>query len=57
MAAFYRIAVQGWDAKKAYDEARGIGMRWWYPAVKGQVYGFKPLAAFAAAAKLVLQTQ
>lgn len=42
MAAFYRIAVQGWDAKKAYSEARDVGMRWWYPAVKEQVYKFRP---------------
>jgi len=42
LAAFYRIGAQGWDAKKAHDEARDIGMRWWYTAIKEQVYDFKP---------------
>jgi protein tyrosine phosphatase (PTP) superfamily phosphohydrolase (DUF442 family) len=42
MAAFYRIAIQGWDVKKAYSEARDIGMRWWYPGLKTQLYGFHP---------------
>jgi protein tyrosine/serine phosphatase len=42
MAALFRIANQGWDAKKAYDEARDIGMRWWYRAIKKQLYEFKP---------------
>jgi tyrosine-protein phosphatase SIW14 len=42
LAAFYRIAIQGWDAKKAYSEARDIGMRWWFAALKSQVYEFHP---------------
>ncbi len=41
MAGFYRIAVQGWDGRKAYDEARAIGMRWWYAGLKDQLYDFK----------------
>lgn len=41
LAGFYRIAVQGWDPKKAYSEARDIGMRWWYPAIKKQIHSFK----------------
>lgn len=41
LAGFYRIAVQGWDGKKAYVEARQAGMRWWYPAVKDQLYNFR----------------
>jgi protein tyrosine/serine phosphatase len=45
MAALYRIANQGWDARKAYDEARDIGMRWWYRAIKQQLYDFKPAPA------------
>src|SRR6267142_716372 len=45
MAAFYRIAVQGWDASKAYSEARDAGMRWWFPALKRQVHGFRPAPA------------
>jgi protein tyrosine/serine phosphatase len=45
MAAFYRIAVQGWDAAKAYTEARHIGMRWWYLATKHQLLDFRPAPA------------
>jgi tyrosine-protein phosphatase SIW14 len=41
LAGFYRIAVQGWEPEKAYDEAREIGMRWWYPAIKQQIRTFK----------------
>jgi tyrosine-protein phosphatase SIW14 len=41
LAGLYRIAVQGWDAKKAYSEARDVGMRWWYPVIKQQIYRFK----------------
>jgi protein-tyrosine phosphatase len=33
----YRVLRQGWDLKRAYNEAREIGMRWWYPAVKGEL--------------------
>lgn len=43
MAALYRIANQGWDAKKAYDEARDIGLRWWYMAIKKQVMEYRPV--------------
>jgi protein tyrosine/serine phosphatase len=42
MAAFYRIAIQGWNAKQAYSEARNVGMRWWYPALREQLYSFHP---------------
>jgi tyrosine-protein phosphatase SIW14 len=42
MVGFYRIAVEGWTGKKAYDEARKIGMRWWYPGLKDQLYTFTP---------------
>ena len=42
MAAFYRIAIQGWDSKKAYSEARDIGMRWFYHGLKNQLYDFDP---------------
>jgi protein tyrosine/serine phosphatase len=41
-AALYRIAVQHWDAPQAYDEARNIGMRWFYVALKSQIYEFHP---------------
>jgi hypothetical protein len=33
----YRVLRQGWDLERAYNEAREIGMRWWYPAVKGEL--------------------
>jgi protein tyrosine/serine phosphatase len=42
MAAFYRIAIQGWDVQKAYFEARNIGMRWWYAGLRAQLYYFHP---------------
>lgn len=39
-AGLYRIARQGWDSAKAYDEARGIGMRWWYFPMKDRLKDF-----------------
>jgi protein tyrosine/serine phosphatase len=42
MVGFYRIAAQGWNGKRAHSEARDIGMRWWYPGLKKQLYDFKP---------------
>jgi tyrosine-protein phosphatase SIW14 len=33
----YRMLRQGWDVKRAYSEARDIGMRWWYVAVKDEL--------------------
>ena len=41
-AAMYRMAVQGWNAQKAYTEARNVGMRWYYSGLKLQIYGFRP---------------
>ncbi len=41
MVGFYRIVVQGWEGPRAYKEARDIGMRFWYPGLKDQLYGFK----------------
>jgi protein tyrosine/serine phosphatase len=41
MIGFYRISMQGWNGNDAYSEARKIGMRWWYPNVKGQIRNFK----------------
>ena len=41
LAGFYRIAYQGWEPGKAYGEARSIGLRWWFPAIKQQIYTFK----------------
>ena len=43
-AAFYRIAVEHWDAKRAYTEARDVGMRWYYAGLKNQIYDFHPPA-------------
>jgi protein tyrosine/serine phosphatase len=40
LVAMYRIARQGWTAKAAYDEARAVGMRWWYFPIKGQLQQF-----------------
>jgi len=40
MVGFYRIAFQGWNGERAYKEARDIGMRWWYPKLKQQLYDF-----------------
>ena len=40
LAAFYRITNQGWEAKKAWSEARDIGLHWWYRGLKRQVYEF-----------------
>lgn len=36
-AALYRVARQGWSLDRAYDEARDIGMRWWYFPVKSRM--------------------
>jgi hypothetical protein len=36
------MAVQHWDAQKAYGEARSLGMRWFYAGLKSQIFGFKP---------------
>jgi protein tyrosine phosphatase (PTP) superfamily phosphohydrolase (DUF442 family) len=33
----YRMVRQGWGLDRAYDEARDMGMRWWYFAVKDQL--------------------
>jgi tyrosine-protein phosphatase SIW14 len=41
LAAMYRIAVQGWDASKAYEEALNIGMRWYFRGLKWQIYEFQ----------------
>jgi tyrosine-protein phosphatase SIW14 len=41
LAGLYRISAQGWEPGKAYSEARQIGMRWWFRALKDQLYSFK----------------
>jgi hypothetical protein len=40
-AALYRVTSQKWDPKKAYDEARDIGMRWFYSGLKSQILGLR----------------
>jgi protein tyrosine/serine phosphatase len=40
LAALYRITNQGWEADKAWSEARDIGLHWWYRGLKSQVYEF-----------------
>src|SRR5262245_15385271 len=37
MVGLYRVVVQKWEGQKAYDEARGIGMRWLYRAFREQI--------------------
>jgi tyrosine-protein phosphatase SIW14 len=49
MAGFYRITAQGWEPKKAYSEARDIGMRWFFAGLKQQLHSFKRLPAKTAA--------
>jgi protein tyrosine/serine phosphatase len=44
LAALYRMALQGWSAQKAYDEARDIGMRWYFGGLRSQIYDFHPPA-------------
>jgi protein tyrosine phosphatase (PTP) superfamily phosphohydrolase (DUF442 family) len=44
MAALYRMAIERWDARTAYSEARRIGMRSWYVGLKTQLYDFHPPA-------------
>src|SRR5215470_13164410 len=41
MAGFYRVAAQGWEPAKAVKEAQQVGMRWWFPRVKQQIFTFK----------------
>jgi len=48
MAGLYRVARQGWSVDKAFDEARDLGMRWWFFPVKGKMREFAPLVASAA---------
>ena len=39
-AAFYRIGIDQWEGTRAYAEARDIGMRWYYVALRAQIYNF-----------------
>ena len=40
LAAFYRIAIQGWEVERAWCEARDFGLHWWYRGLKNQVHKF-----------------
>jgi protein tyrosine/serine phosphatase len=42
LVAFYRIARNGWNNQRAYEEARTIGLRSWYTGLKRQILAFKP---------------
>jgi protein tyrosine phosphatase (PTP) superfamily phosphohydrolase (DUF442 family) len=44
----YRMLRQNWTADRAYDEARDIGMRWWYSYIKDQL---EPLSKAVTASK------
>jgi len=40
MIGFYRIAIQGWTADRAYREARALGLSWWHRGLRRQLYDF-----------------
>lgn len=40
LIAFYRIARNGWDQVRAYNEARESGMRSWYTGLRKQIEAF-----------------
>ena len=42
MVGMYRIAYDKWNGAGAYNEAREIGMRWWFRSFKDQLLNFKP---------------
>jgi tyrosine-protein phosphatase SIW14 len=50
-AGLYRMARQGWALDRAYEEARDIGMRWWYASVKNEIRTLSLMLAPAAAAQ------
>jgi tyrosine-protein phosphatase SIW14 len=47
MISFVRIVALGWDAQRAYQEARVIGMRWWNSGLKEQILNFNGTALAA----------
>jgi protein tyrosine/serine phosphatase len=48
MIGFFRIAVHGWTGAKAYEEARRMGMRWWYWGLKKQLQTWTPTPELTA---------
>lgn len=51
LVALYRIARQGWDVDRAYDEARDTGMHWWFFPIKGTMARFARTLVPAVAAQ------
>src|SRR5262245_61905468 len=45
LVGFYRIARHGWAADRAYAEAKDIGMRSWYKALRTQIETFAQQAS------------
>jgi len=41
MIALYRVKAHNWQAAKAYDEAREIGLRWMYRGFRNQIFRTK----------------
>lgn len=54
MVGLYRIARHGWDAQRAYLEARSVGMRSWYHGLRDQILEFAkhPLARSGGSAEV-----
>jgi protein-tyrosine phosphatase len=43
VAACYRIAVDGWENRKALTEAKSLGMHWYALGMKSYILGFRGL--------------
>jgi protein tyrosine phosphatase (PTP) superfamily phosphohydrolase (DUF442 family) len=43
VVACYRIAVDGWDNRKALSEAKSLGMHWYALGMKSYILGFRGL--------------
>ncbi|MBI4481548.1 MAG: tyrosine-protein phosphatase [Acidobacteria bacterium] len=41
MVGVYRISREGWTAKRSYQEARSLGLRWFYFGIKSFLYDFE----------------
>lgn len=50
--ALYRMVHDGWDSKKALNEARSYGMSVFQSAMKHYVTAFKPAQVLASAASV-----
>ena len=49
--ACYRIAHDGWEPRRALNEAKSIGMRWTQVGLKRYIMGFQPATRRVAAQK------